>query len=145
MAASSSLNAMRYQAITSDGRIFVCYHPDKKFPIEYTKSLQKLNDPWENMNDTMTKAQIQESLRLKADEPGIWGSKLLGRLFNIKPSAVREHVRLTKEQRKTLEQENKALKFFRPHKRRLYRRLLHLHRRKRLEEEAEKLKFTGQQ
>lgn len=113
--------------MSTDKTMFVCYHPAKSFPLQFSKEVgyhvwwHQDTDYTENYRDHLTKREVQEVKTLRAEDPKLWTVIALSRMLEVKPLAILLAAPLTDEQKFEVEVERKLLNEWTLSKRKIYR------------------------
>lgn len=113
--------------MSADKTMFVCYHPAKPFPLQFSKDIgyhvwwHQDTDYTENYRDHLTKEETAEVKKLRAEDPKLWTVIALSRMLEVKPLAILLAAPLTDEQKFELEVERKLLNEWTLSKRKIYR------------------------
>ncbi|PFX21284.1 uncharacterized protein LOC111335782 [Stylophora pistillata] len=113
--------------MSADKTMFVCYHPAKPFPLQFSKDIgyhvwwHQDTDYTENYRDHLTKEEVVEVKKLRGEDPKVWTVIALSRMLEVKPLAILLAATLTDEQKFELEVERKLLNEWSVSKRKIYR------------------------
>ncbi|KAJ7318878.1 hypothetical protein OS493_037289 [Desmophyllum pertusum] len=113
--------------MSTDQSMFVCYHPAKPFPLQFSKEVgyhvwwhQDTNFV-DNYRDELTIEEVEEVRKLREEDPKLWTVTALSRMLEVKPLAIMLAAPLTDEQKFELEVEGKLVSEWPKTKRKTYR------------------------
>jgi len=113
--------------MSADQTMFVCYHPAKPFPLQFSKDpgyhiwWQHDTDYMNSYRDQLTKKEVQEVRELRAKDAKVWTVTSLSNMLQVKPLAILLAAPLTDEQKLELEVERKLLTEWPKEQRKTYR------------------------
>ncbi|XP_073228377.1 uncharacterized protein [Porites lutea] len=113
--------------MSADKTMFVCYHPAKPFPLQFSKEVdtrhwwQKDGDHVNRYRDSLTDEEIKEVFELRREDPKLWTVNALSHMLKVKPLAVMLAAPLSDEQKFEVEVEQKLLNEWTDIKRKTYR------------------------
>lgn len=113
--------------MSADKTMFVCYHPAKPFPLQFSEEVdtrqwwQKDGEHVKEYRDSLTDEEKKEVIGLRKSDPKLWTVNALSHLLKVKPLAVMLAAPLSDEQKFELEVEHKLLNEWPEIKRKTYR------------------------
>ncbi|KAL9959797.1 hypothetical protein ACROYT_G033153 [Oculina patagonica] len=113
--------------MSADQTMFVCYHPAKPFPLQFSTEIgyhvwwQHDTDYMNNYRDNLTKEEVQEVKELRQKDPKLWTVTTLSNMLQVKPLAILLAAPLTDEQKLELDVERMLLNEWPKEKRKTYR------------------------
>ncbi|XP_065898428.1 uncharacterized protein [Dysidea avara] len=100
---------------------FICYHPPEETFYHNSKPLKPQHA---NKNTRLTPMQKNKVKELRLEDPKVWTVGNLAKLFNVTNQTVRHAVAASLHHQQYLENEKVKLKQLKPHKRKLYVKIL---------------------
>lgn len=123
--------------LSKDRQTVICYHPPpKSYPEEFTKravgkSLFGMSEDLINtFKSSMTDDEIKEAKTLQTEDPRLWNSNALSKLFKVKPEVMSRLVPMSKHDFVRAEAEKEVYKAMSVMKRKQFRDLQHWQRQK---------------
>jgi len=113
--------------MSADKSMFVCYHPAKPFPLQFSKEVdtrqwwQQDGDHVNRYRDSLTNEEVKEVIELRKADPKLWTVNALSHMLKVKPLAVMLAAPLSDEQKFEVEVEQKLLNEWTEIKRKTYR------------------------
>ncbi|XP_068757333.1 uncharacterized protein [Montipora capricornis] len=113
--------------MSADKTMFVCYHPARPFPLQFSKEVdtrqwwQKDGEHVQEYRDSLTDEERKEVMKLRKADPKLWTVNALSHMLKVKPLAVMLAAPLSDDQKFEVEVEHRLLNEWPEIKRKTYR------------------------